>query len=54
VLRYFAGRFEQAVIRDPANPDNVVSDDLALAQKKIVARAARKALEDDDWEKIIW
>ena len=53
VLRFLASRLAQAVIRDPANPDNVVSDDLTLAQKKTVAQAARKALEDD-WERIIW
>src|SRR5260370_41371471 len=54
VLRYFAGRLAQAVIRDPANPDNVVSDDLTHAQKKTIAQAAHKALEDDDWERVIW
>ncbi|HWY22273.1 MAG TPA: hypothetical protein VNX26_13695 [Candidatus Acidoferrum sp.] len=54
VLRYFAGPLAQAVIRDPANPDNVISDDLTHAQKKNIAQAAHKALEDDDWERIIW
>jgi hypothetical protein len=54
VLRYLASRLPQAVIRDPANPDNVVSDELTGPQKKTISRAARKALEDDDWEKIIW
>ncbi len=54
VLRYLSSRFAKAVIRDTANPDNVVSDDLTAAQKKTIAQAARKALEDDEWEKIIW
>ncbi|MFZ0137355.1 MAG: hypothetical protein WAK89_09865 [Candidatus Sulfotelmatobacter sp.] len=54
VLRYLSSRFEQTMIRDPANPENIVSDDLTAAQKKTVARAARQALEDDNWEKIIW
>jgi hypothetical protein len=54
VLRYISNRFEPVVIRDPANPDNVVSDDLARPQKKALAQAAHKALEDDDWEKTIW
>jgi hypothetical protein len=54
VLRYLSSRFAKAAIRDPANPDNVVSDDLTAAQKGTIAQAARKALEDDDWEKIIW
>jgi hypothetical protein len=54
VLRYLAGHFAQAVIHDPANPDNAVSDDVTLAQRKMIAQAARKALEDDDWERMIW
>jgi hypothetical protein len=54
VLRYLASRLAQAVIRDPANPDNVVSDDLTVEEKKTVAQAARQALEDDDWKRIIW
>lgn len=54
MLRYLSGRFAQTVIRDPANPDNVVSDDLTPAEKKKVVQAARQALEDDSWEKIIW
>lgn len=54
VLRYLASRLPKAVIRDPANPDNVVSDELTSAQKKTISRAARKALEDDDWKKIVW
>jgi hypothetical protein len=54
VLRYLSSRFEQAVIRDPANPDNVVSDDLTPAEKKTISHAARQALEDDNWEKLIW
>jgi hypothetical protein len=54
VLRYLSSHFAQTVIRDPANPDNVISDELTPAQKKKIVQAARKALEDDDWEKIVW
>jgi hypothetical protein len=54
VLRYLSSRFAQAVIRDPANSDNAISDELTLMQEQKIAQAARKALEDDDWEKIIW
>jgi len=53
-LRYFSSRFAKTVVRDPVNPDNVVSDELALSEKKKIAQAARKALEGDTWEKIIW
>jgi hypothetical protein len=54
VLRYLSGQFPKAVIRDPANADNVISDELTPAQKKQIAQAARKAVEDDNWEKIVW
>jgi len=54
VLRYLASRFEQAVVRDPANRSNVLSDDLAASDKKAIAKAARDALYDENWKKIVW
>ncbi len=54
VLRYIGNRFEQAVVRDPANDDNIVSNDLSEPEKKIVAKAARAALYDENWKKILW
>lgn len=54
VLRYLSGRFEQAVVRDPANSGNIVSKDLSDAAKQAIAKAARNALYDENWKKIIW
>ncbi len=54
VLRYVAGRFEQAMVRDPANSDNVVSNDLKESEKKVIAKAAHNALYDENWKKILW
>ncbi len=54
VLRFLANRFVRIVIRDPANSSNTVSDELTQEKKKTIALAARKALEDDNWEKIVW
>jgi len=54
VLRYLSSRFEQAVVRDPANTSNVVSKDLSAAAKQAIAKAARNALYDENWQKIIW
>jgi hypothetical protein len=53
VLCYISTRFEQAVVRDPANFDNVVSNDLSAGEKKAIAKAARDALYDE-WKKILW
>jgi len=54
LLRYLCGRFEEAVVRDPANPENVLSNDLSADQKKAIAKAARNVLYDENWKKIIW
>jgi hypothetical protein len=54
VLRYLANRFEQAVVRDPANTKNVVSSDLSASSKQAIAKAARDALYDENWKKILW
>ena len=54
VLRHLAGRFEGTVIRDPANSDNILSNDLVAVDKKAIAKAARDALYDENWKKILW
>lgn len=54
VLRYLGSRFESALVRDPANGKNVLSDDLAESEKKLIAQAAREALYDENWKKIVW
>jgi hypothetical protein len=54
VLRFLSGRFDKALIRDPANADNVVSADLASEERGAIAEAARKALYEDNWKKLLW
>jgi hypothetical protein len=54
VLRYLAGRFEQAVVHDPANEDNILSNDISVGTKREIAKAARNALYDENWKKILW
>jgi len=54
VLRYLSHSFEQAVVLDPANGDNILSNDLAAKDKKTIAAAARDALYDENWKKILW
>ncbi len=53
-LRYLANRFEPAVVRDPANGDNTLSDDISAGAKQEIAKAARNALYDENWKKILW
>jgi hypothetical protein len=54
VLHYLANRFEQAVVADPANSENIVSNDLPAVDKTAIATAARDALYDENWKKILW
>jgi hypothetical protein len=54
VLRYLASRLEKEVVRDPASRENAVSNDLTANDKKVIAKAARDALYDENWKKIIW
>ena len=54
VFRYLSHRFEQAVVCDPACHDNVLSNDLSANDKKAIAAAARAALYDENWKKILW
>ena len=53
-LAYLGERFEGAVVVDPANSNNRVSDDLTAAEKRAVAVAARKSLAMRRWEHILW
>ena len=54
VLRYIESRFEKVTVRDPANADNIVSNDLSPEEKKAIAKAARDAVYDENWKKILW
>ena len=54
VLRYMANRLEHVTVRDPANGENVLSNDLSAEEKAEIAKAARDALYDENWKKILW
>jgi hypothetical protein len=54
VFRYLSTRFVSISVRDPANSDNVVSDDLVDVDKRAIAKAAREALYEENWKKIFW
>ncbi len=52
-LQYLGDRFPIARIVDPANTNNVISDDLSLAEKMKIAQAARQALNAMKWGEIV-
>jgi hypothetical protein len=54
VLVYLKEVFPNAPIRDPANFENRVSDDLLKHEKIALADAATESLKQADWGKIVW
>jgi hypothetical protein len=54
ILRFLSGKFEKTVIRDPVNQENVVSDDLTVDERTAIAEAARKALYEENWKRLLW
>lgn len=53
-LEYIRDNLETASVKDPANTNNLVSDDLGSAEKYLVANAARNSLTKQYWSEIIW
>lgn len=52
-LEYLRDRFANARVVDPANSNNVISDDLTDAQKRAIAAAAKTAREAPSWSDIV-
>jgi hypothetical protein len=54
VLGFLASAFPNARYIDPANTNNVISDDLSQADKQSVQGAAALSRQQNDWGKIVW
>lgn len=54
VLGYLATAFRMARVVDPANPANVISDDLTAQEKERIETQASDSLAKPDWDQIIW
>lgn len=53
VLEYLRDKFPNARVVDPANTNNVVSDDVSGTDKASVAATAARALMAKDWSEIV-
>jgi hypothetical protein len=53
-LQFIANNVETVRIVDPANTNNVISDDMTLEEKRKVAAAARETLNATQWGQVIW
>jgi predicted dinucleotide-binding enzyme len=54
VLQYLDEEFGTAVVVDPVNSNNVVSDDLSTGEKRMISAAARVSVGMSKWENILW
>ncbi|MDO8476662.1 MAG: nucleotidyltransferase [Candidatus Rokubacteria bacterium] len=53
VFQYLSDAFQNARIVDPANTNNIISDDLAVAEKTKIKAAAAQALKAANWSQIV-
>lgn len=53
-LEYIRDNLETACVIDPANTNNVISDDLTAAEKKRIAEQARESRHEPYWEQVLW
>jgi|SRR5215813_1319901 len=54
ILHHLTTDFLRLTVTDPANEENVVSDELSSKEKNVIARAARKSLAMGAWERVVW
>jgi hypothetical protein len=53
VFQYLRGKFSDARVVDPANTNNIISDDLTAAERAKVKAAAMQALAASNWNQIV-
>ncbi|QGY03627.1 nucleotidyltransferase [Methylobacterium mesophilicum SR1.6/6] len=53
VFGYLTTKFESARVIDPANTNNILSDELSAEEKRKIKMAAGRALAASDWNQIV-
>ena len=54
VLDYLNNGFKSARFVDPANTNNIISDDLTDAEKRLIASQAGQSRQQQSWGSIVW
>lgn len=54
LLRYIGDNIGSLRVVDPANSNNILSDDLTAGEKRILSTQAQKSMTEQYWEQIIW
>lgn len=53
VFQYLRDTFPNVRVVDPANTNNIISDDLTIAERATVKAAAAQALQSSNWSQIV-
>ncbi len=53
ILNYLRGSFRTALVVDPANSNNRISDELTAAEKKAISDTAARSLQLN-WNQVLW
>lgn len=54
VLEYLTSNFPSARFEDPANTNNIISDDLTDSEKSAIAAQAGQSRREQSWGKTVW
>ena len=54
IFEYLSFEFENARIVDPANSNNIVSDELSSSEKEKIKKTAHSSLNTNNWSAVIW
>lgn len=54
VLQYLAGSFANTRFLDPANTNNIISDDMTYDEKQAVKVTAQRSIQARNWNQIVW
>ena len=54
MLRYIKNNICSVRVLDPANSNNVLSDDISKYEKQLLMQQAERSLAEQYWEQIIW
>jgi hypothetical protein len=54
VLDYLKSDFLNKTVYDPANTNNIISDDLYKYEKEAIVKQAKESREASTWGEIIW
>lgn len=54
VLNYLSNDFVNKTIYDPANTNNIISDELYKYEKESIAKKAKESLAEQYWSGVIW